>query len=159
MDDMFSAYRQNLSAFEDMSRQFRDLFKSEEKAPEAEGVREFMDKSSADFQKYYRDLTAMFGMVPREEHQKLIDKHEKLKQKCGRHEETIRHLHALLKAKSMESGDMADGLQEILKDQGELFQGLMNSFGQYLKQWRTDANADETGNDSLQGEKANDENG
>ena len=119
----------DLSEFSVMFRKFYGLDQIPEQSTEYEST---MRKSTSDFQKSLNDYLGMMGMVSKAEHLALVGKYEKLKEKCENQEETIKHLRMILNAKGMVQGqgEAVKGLQDIVKDQTELFRNMIAGYGQ-----------------------------
>lgn len=117
----------DLSEFSVMFRKFYGLDQIPEQSPEYESR---MKTSASDFQKSLNDYLGMMGMVSKAEHLALVRKYEKLKEKCADQEETVRHLRMLLDTKGTAQGEAVRTLQDIMKDQTELFRNMMTGVGQ-----------------------------
>ncbi|OQX25610.1 MAG: hypothetical protein BWK80_14665 [Desulfobacteraceae bacterium IS3] len=117
----------DLNEFSVMFRKFYGLDKIPEQSPEYESR---MKTSASDFQKSLNDYLGMMGMVSKAEHLALVRKYEKLKEKCADQEETVRHLRMLLDTKGTVQGETVRTLQDIMKDQTELFRNMVAGIGQ-----------------------------
>ncbi len=117
----------DLNEFSVMFRKFYGLDHIPEQSPEYESR---MKTSASDFQKSLNDYLGMMGMVSKAEHVALVRKYEKLKEKCADQEETVRHLRMLLDTKGTVQGEAVRTLQDIMKDQTELFRNMMAGIGQ-----------------------------
>ncbi|MCP4111596.1 MAG: hypothetical protein GY749_39765 [Desulfobacteraceae bacterium] len=124
-NEMFAAGMGELTP---MFRKFYGLDKLSEKSDDYSTMTK---KAVDDFQKSFKDYMAMMGVFPKEDYLALVEKYEKLKEKCADQEETIRHLRMLLGANSGEQSDAIRSLQDIAKDQSELFQNMIKDFSQF----------------------------
>jgi hypothetical protein len=144
MDEFTNTIRKNLDEFSEITTQkgvstmnemmemYRKMFGFDQLSDRGLEFNRVAMKAVQDFQASFKDYLGLLGIVSRDEHLSLVEKYEKLKLKCETQEETIRHLQMLLNAKSMDQGDVVSSFQEIVKDQGELFQDMMKSFGKYF---------------------------
>jgi hypothetical protein len=74
-----------------------------------------------------KEYMNMMGMVPRDEHIKLVKKYELLKEKVLAQEETIEHLRMLLSEKGAGQQEVISEFNHMIKDQSEQFQELMQN--------------------------------
>lgn len=123
--EMFTA---GLSEMGPMFRKFYGIDKLSEKSDDYSALTK---KAVDDFQKSFRDYLSMMGVFPREDYLELVEKYEKLKEKCADQEETIRHLRMLLNAKTGEQNEAVRSLQDIAKDQSDLFHKMLKDFSQF----------------------------
>ncbi|AOY57337.1 MULTISPECIES: hypothetical protein [Desulfococcus] len=118
------------SGFEEMIAVFRKLYGLDKIPEKSEDAQKVWADALKNFQNSFQDYLAFSGVVSRKEHLALVEKYEKLKAKCSDQEETIRHLRMLLedqKEEEEESPPIAP-LQDIVRNQGELFQKMMTDF-------------------------------
>jgi hypothetical protein len=121
-----------VSGFGTMSSMFRKLY-GLDKLPERQAESgSLAEKAVDEFQRSFKDYLSLMGIFPREEYLALVEKYEKLKEKCAEQEETIKHLKLLLGAKTVDQGDAIKSLQDIARNQSELFHNMMKDFSQYL---------------------------
>jgi SMC interacting uncharacterized protein involved in chromosome segregation len=130
MNQIMAASQKSFSDLSEFSVMFRKFYGLDQIPEQSKEYESKMKTSASDFQKSLNDYLGMMGMVSKAEHLALVGKYEKLKEKCESQEETIRHLRMLLNAKGMAQGDAVKGLQDIVKDQTELFRNMMAGFGQ-----------------------------
>lgn len=133
--DMFKELMpQNLfSGFNEWSAMFRKFYGLEQITGRGAEYQQLTKKAKEDFHKSFTEYVSMMGMTSKSEYLSLVEKYEKLKKKCADHEETIKHLHLLLDAKSSDQGNVIRNLQSIVKNQGDLFQNMMRTFSQHTK--------------------------
>ena len=134
MDDMSSWMKDGMEEMAGIFKKAGDLYQLSDKSEE---YKKMSEKLSADFQKSFRDYLGMMGMASREDHIALVEKYEKLKEKCADQEETIRHLKMLLNAKHQDQTDFVSDMTELSKKQSEYFKKMMGDFGKFM-------NTDET---------------
>lgn len=150
-DKVFSNLTKNNPAdFDNLSATFRNLYGLDQVSEKSSEYNVMAKQAVQDFQKSFREYLAFTGYVPKEEHVRLIEKYQKIKEKCEDQEETIRHLKMLMGGKISEhqgnvnhQGDIIRSLQSIIKDQTNFFQKMMSDVGQqYLvKKETTDSAA------------------
>jgi rubrerythrin len=119
-------------AFQEAGALFRKFYGLNRFFEYSDDYGKMVRKAMSDYQDSFKEYMVMMGVVPRKEHVDLVQKYEKLKKTCVQQEETIRHLQLLLNVKDKGQGDAVQGLQDIMKDQSELFKKMMNDFTQYL---------------------------
>jgi hypothetical protein len=131
LEDMAEWMKSGFTGFEELSTLFRKVYGLEKIEEENPDYSKMWTGAQENFSKSFEDYLALFGVVPREEHLKLVKKYEELKEKVASQEETIKHLRMLLsEAKKEEYPDISGQFEKLAKKQGEQFQKLMDSFGQ-----------------------------
>lgn len=120
------------SGFEEMTAAFKKLYGLDKISAPKEDPQQAWAEALQDFQKSFQDYLAVYGVVPKKEHLALVEKYENLKAKSMDQEETIRHLRMLLSDRKEAQVDAATQLQDIVRNQGELFQKMMIDFSQYF---------------------------
>lgn len=133
MNQMMESTQKGFSDLNEFSAMFRKFYGLDQIPEQSAEYENKMKKSASDFQKSLNDCLGMMGMVSKAEHLALIEKYEKLKAKSEDQEESIKHLRMLLDAKGVAQGDAVRNLNNIMKDQTELFRNLMTGFGQIGK--------------------------
>lgn len=78
-----------------------------------------------DFHSSLKEVLLPMGYIPRQEHEDLLDKYDKLKAHSQQQEVTINQLKNLLHGQT----DMTDQFQNIMSKQGEAYQDLIRQFG------------------------------
>jgi len=121
------------SGFNEMTALFQKFYGLEQISERGAEYHHLTKKAKEDFHKSFTEYVSMMGMTSKAEYLNLVQKYEKLKEKCADHEETIKHLQMLLDAKSGDQGNVIGSLQSIVKDQGDLFQNMMRNFSQHTK--------------------------
>lgn len=164
-DDITSIMQKSIANFNEMfaaglgemTPMFRKFYGLDNLSEHGEEYSTMTKKAVDDFQKSFKDYLAMMGVFPQKDYLTLVEKYEKLKEKCADQEETIKHLKMLLSMKGGDQSDAVNTLQSIAKDQSELFQKMMTDFSQYkLKSDSTDlSSAQAEHNTDTKGEKTN----
>lgn len=126
VDDMTAWMQKGFNSFDDLSGMFRKFYGLDQLSEHSTEYKKMTEKAMEDFQKSFKEYMGSLAFVPKKEHLSLVDKYEKLKEKCADQEETIKHLKMLMNARG------TDQLQEIIRDQGEVFQTMMKGFTQYF---------------------------
>lgn len=121
------------AGFEEMIAAFKKLYGLDKLSPPKEDSQKAWAEALKEFQQSFQDYLAVCGVVPKKEHLALVEKYEALKAKCADQEETIRHLRMLLSDRKEEHADAATQLQEIVRNQGDLFQKMMTDFGRHFR--------------------------
>jgi len=131
-DELFSSMtkKKDIAGFDELSAMFRNFYGLDQLPENSSEYNTMSKKAVHDFQESFREYLAFTGFVPKDEHLKLVEKYEKLKEKCADHEETIKHLKMLTGGKSVDQGDIIRSLQSIIKDQTSFFQKMMNDVSQ-----------------------------
>ena len=119
--------------FKELSKMFHRLYGLDQFSNPSEEYREMSDRALQDFQNSFKNYLASMGIVSKTEYLALVEKYENLKTKCADQEETIRHLKMLLNSKGTNHLEISSQLQDIVKDQSELFQKMIMDFGQHFK--------------------------
>lgn len=129
------------TGFEEMIAAFKRLYGLDKPSPPREDSQKAWARAVEDFQKSFQDYLAVYGVVPQKEHLALVEKYEALKTRCEDQEETIRHLRMLLADRKEEraDADAAIQLQDIVRNQGELFQKMMLDFSRHFRNETSDA--------------------
>jgi hypothetical protein len=138
-DDITSIMQKSITGFNEMfatglselTPMFRKFYGLDKLSEQSDDYSTLTKKAVDDFQKSFKDYMSMMGVFPRDDYLALVEKYEKLKEKCADQEETIRHLKMLLGAKSGEQNEAIKSLQEIAKDQSELFQKMVKDFSKF----------------------------
>lgn len=121
------------TGLEDLNTAFKQIYGLNKLSEQSDEYKKLSDKALKDFKQSFKDYLAMMGFVSSEEHLALVEKYEKLKARCQDQEETIKHQQMLLNAKgAADASEMMSPLQDMVKKQGEVFQQMMNDFGQYF---------------------------
>lgn len=118
--------------FKELSETFHRLYGLDQFSKRSEEYKEMSGKALQDFQESFKDYLNSMGIVSKDEHLALVDKYEKLKAKCADQEETVKHLKMLLDSKQDTQENVSAQFQDIVKNQGELFQKMVMDFGQYF---------------------------
>ncbi|QTA80957.1 Uncharacterized protein dnl_32740 [Desulfonema limicola] len=118
--------------FKDLSEMFHRLYGLDQLSNRSEEYKKMSNKALKDFQQSFKDYLCSMGIVSKNEHLALVEKYEKLKAKCADQEETIKHLKMLLDSKGTNSAETSYQFQDIIKNQGDLFQKMMNDLGHHF---------------------------
>jgi polyhydroxyalkanoate synthesis regulator protein len=122
--------KRSATGFDEMIATFQKLYGLEDTSEKKQDPQKTWSEAMEEFQKSFQDSLAFYGVVPKKEHLTLVEKYEKLKAKCNDQEETIRHLRMLLSDRKEVESDTTTQLQDIVRNQGELFQKMMTDFSQ-----------------------------
>ncbi|MDM8537746.1 hypothetical protein QUF70_13395 [Desulfobacterales bacterium HSG17] len=118
--------------FKEVSEMFHRLYGLDQVSNPSDEYKKMSGQAFQDFQKSFKNYLDSMGIVSKDEHLTLIKKYEKLKTKCADQEETINHLKMLLDSKGINQPEISSQFQDIVKNQGELFQKMMIDFGQHF---------------------------
>lgn len=129
MDDISSWMKEGMEEMAGIFKKAGDIYQFSDQSEE---YKKMSEKLSEDFQKSFKDYLGMMGVVSREEHITLVEKYEKLKEKCAEQEETIRHMKMILNAKQQDQTEFVLDMTDIAKKQSEYFKKMMNEFGQFV---------------------------
>ncbi len=138
MEDISRWMGKEPTGFSEFSSALRKFYGLD--SPKADAAKQKADVSEAwrssidTFWKSYREYLDTIGMIPKEEHLKLVRKYEDLKKKVAACEETIEHLRMLLNEKGGSQGEVVEKFQYLVQDQSERFQELMRDMGQFYQQ-------------------------
>lgn len=151
--------QQSVPGFEELATMFRKFYGLDQLPERSAEYQNMAKKASEDFQNSFNDYLGMMGMVSRKDHLPLVEKYEKLKEKCADQEETIKHLRMLLQAKEEGHGNAIRNLQDITKDQTQLFQKMMLGFGQAFSKSEPENHTESRSDDAKEETEKNDEPG
>jgi chromosome segregation ATPase len=143
MDNLSAWMKDGFEELSAMYEKMNDLYKLSDQGEE---YKKTAQKLTREFQNSLKDYLSMMGIVSKDEFLTLVEKYEKLKQKCADQEETIRHLRMLLNAKETDQNNVMDEMQDIARNQSEFFKKMMGDFGKFLNS-TTPANDDCDGKD------------
>jgi hypothetical protein len=132
-EDMLRRTTQGLAGFEEIAVFFRKCYGLDKTEQDPPDYLQNLSKTAEHLRKSYDDYLNFIGMVPKNEHIRLIKKYEELKEKTAAQEETIRHLKMLLDNKTPEQGEIVDKYKELLKNQKDQFQQLMVSIQKFYQ--------------------------
>lgn len=85
------------------------------------------------FQKNYTDLFSVTPMVPEEKYLEMKQKCEDLEKEIERQKKTIETLSSLTGLKDSFQENMNMGMDQVIKNQKEIFETIMNSFSKGQK--------------------------
>lgn len=114
---------------DDLWAMFRKFYGLDRFSEQSTEYKHQSQKAMEEFQRSFKEYLNMMGMVPKDEHLKLVEKYEALKEQCAQQEETLHHLKMLLKAKDGGQGEILSSFDSLLKNQRELFQNMMQGMG------------------------------
>jgi serine phosphatase RsbU (regulator of sigma subunit) len=127
LGDVTRWFSQGFKGAEELTRQFAGLYGltpgSDEKTPDSADWRQASDS----FRQSFRQFLDMLEVVPRSEHQELVEKYEALREKSERQEQAIDRLEKLL-AEKVTGSEAVNGFQELMQEQSKQFQDLMAAF-------------------------------
>ena len=138
LEEMTEWMKGGFTGFEELTTLFRKIYGLEKVEKESPDYFKMWAGAQENFTKSFKEYLAVMGVVPHGEHLALVKKYEELKAKVESQEETIRHLRMLLSQASQEEyQNLAGHLEGLVKEQGEQFQKLMDSFAQAFKKENT----------------------
>lgn len=118
--------------FDEMFAAWRKMYGIDQYADRTNEYVKVAERTFEEFLKTSREYFSMMGIVPKDEHLSLVEKYEKLKEKCNEQEETIKHLKMLLSAKGIAPKAITGQLEKMAKSQGEMFVKMMSDFNEYF---------------------------
>jgi hypothetical protein len=126
--DIFGWMQQGYSGYEDLTSMFRKFYSLETPPPsEVEGKKRD-EKAFQDFQQSFNAYLRLLGVVSESEHRHLLDKLEKLEEKCEEQEKMIRNLKQLLDLKITDQNLFFQSVQDIMAGQNKIVQQMLESF-------------------------------
>jgi hypothetical protein len=128
-EELSQWFSQDLKGFEDLTALFRKSYGLDELPENSADYEEAWQKAAENFQNSLRDYLSLMGVVPKDEHIKLVKKYEDLKRKVADQEETIKHLRMLLEEKGFGQGELVRSFQDLIITQTDQFQELMKALG------------------------------
>lgn len=128
MDDMSKWMSGGLTGVPEMTEMFKRFYGLSGEAEKTPDYMEAWKKASEQFQKAFREHLRTMGMVPKDDHLKLVKKYEALKEKLAETEETVAHLRMLLNERSMDQGEVMRHFQGLMESQSDQFSELMEQF-------------------------------
>ncbi len=141
--DLFSWMQQDMNAFsfpggksgdvsQDMASLFRKMYGIDRMSVQGEEYEKLASKAAGDFRRSLKEFMNSLGLVPLQEHLKLIRKYEKLKEDLKDREETIKHLKMLANETKKEDDKFSGSdFQEIVKEQGDFFLNILKEFSSF----------------------------
>lgn len=120
---------QGLSPFGDMGTLFRRAYGLEAVPEKSPDFPQRWEKASEAFRSSMKEYCSLLGVVPLKEYTDLLSRYEETERKVAEREERIRHLEALLAAKSLGREPLQGDLQKLLSLQTEQFTELMRNLG------------------------------
>lgn len=127
LDDITRWFSQGFKGTEELTRQFAGLYGLTPGTDEKSASSADWQQAADSFRQSFRQFLDMLEVVPRSEHQALVEKFEALQEKADQQQETIGHLEKLLAEKVL-GGEAASGFQELMQQQSRQFQDLMAAF-------------------------------
>ena len=107
---------------------FRKFYSLETPPPSEAESKKRDEKALQDFQQSFNAYLRLLGVVSESEHRQLLDKIEKLEEKCGEQEKMIRNLKQLLDLKITDQNEFFQSMQGIMAGQSEIVQQMLKSF-------------------------------
>ncbi|MBA4392107.1 MAG: hypothetical protein C0407_00990 [Desulfobacca sp.] len=129
LEDFSLWFNQGLKGFNELTALFGKFYGLEPLADEAPTPLSSWEKASEEFQKAFKDYMTLFGFVPKQEHDRLLQELEVLKDKTRQQEDHTKQLQTLLITQAIDPTDMARGFQDLVKKQSDQFQDLLKGFG------------------------------
>jgi hypothetical protein len=128
MDDMAKWMSGGMTGVPEMTEMFKRFYGLSGSAEKTPDYTEAWKTASEQFQKAFRDHLRSMGMVPKDEHLKIVKKYEALKEKLAESEETVAHLRMLLNERNMDQGEVMRHFQGLMDSQSDQFSELMTQF-------------------------------
>ncbi len=127
LSDVTQWLSQGLKGTEEFTRQFARLYGlapgGDQKTPDSHDWRQAADS----FTRSFRQFLDMLDVVPRSEHQELVEKYEALQEKYEQQQKVVDRLEKLL-AEKVTGSEAASGFQKLMQEQSKQFQDLMDAF-------------------------------
>ena len=134
MEEMAKWMGQGLSGYEELTAMFKKFYGLDRRLKDTPDGSEAWQEAADNFQKSFKDYLDLIGVVPRDEHLKLIKEYEEMKQRVADQEGTIKHLRMLLDAKGVaDQTEVVKSFQGLMEKQSKQFKELTDSFGQFFK--------------------------
>ena len=127
-EDLQNWIRMGGSGFKDIAEIFSRVY----------GLNGTVDKDafSKAFQSFYDNYTSLFSvspMIPEEKYLALKEKYEALQEKYEHQKQTLETLSSLSTLKESFQENMNMGMDQVIKNQTEIFETIMNSFSRNQK--------------------------
>jgi hypothetical protein len=130
IEEMAQWMGQGFAGFEGFTNLFRRCYGLDQINRDDPDSTALWEKAVHDFQASFKGWIGLVGAVPRQEYLALAERHEALKEKVARQEETILHLRRLCQEKLFDPGEMAKGFQDLVQDQSDRFLQFMQDLRQ-----------------------------
>jgi hypothetical protein len=130
LEDVTKWVAQGLKGLENFSDLFRKSYGLDGMKEDSPQYLKQWQHAAGEFQKSFKDYLGLMGVVPREEHLDLVQKHEELKKRIADQEETIKHLRTLLGQRDSSQETVTQTFQDLMNKQAVQFQELMKNLGQ-----------------------------
>lgn len=131
MEDLSKWMGQGFKGSEDLTSMFKKFYGLERMSEDTPDYLKIWKKAVKDFQKSFKDYLGLMGVVPKDEHMKLVKEYEEIKKRVVDQEETIKHLRMLLdESWAADQTTVIKSFQDMIKEQSEKFQELTDSLGQ-----------------------------
>ncbi len=119
-DDILVWMNQGGSGFKEIDSLFKKFYKFDDSSSPDEFARAFKN-----FQKNYMELFSIPGMIPEEKYQKLEEKYNALKKEHEIQKEAIKQLTSLSKMKDSFQESFSQGIENVMKNQEEIFKNIL----------------------------------
>jgi len=134
LEEMAKWMGQGFSGFENLTAMFGKFYGLDRLPADTPDYLKAWKEAAENFQKSFKDYLSLMGVVPRDEHLKLVKKYEDMKKRVADQEETIKNLRMLLDARgTADQAEVVKSFQDLMNKQSEQFQELTDSFGQFFK--------------------------
>ena len=100
---------------------------------DTENVNELIPKSFNAYKEFLKACLTMADVVSKEEHLKVIEENEELKEKISRQEKIISDSQKQVGKEGFNKEEVVNNLAHIMKNQTQQFQELMKQVNQYYK--------------------------
>ena len=125
--DITKWFSQGLKGTEELTRRFARLYGLTPADDDAAASSPDWQQAAESFTQSFRQFLDLLEVVPRSEHQELLEKYEMLQKKSEQQQQTIERLEQLL-AEKMAGGEAVSSFQKLMQEQSKQFQDLMAAF-------------------------------
>ena len=132
-EDLSQWFNQGVKVLNEITTLFGKFYGLEPLSYETPSILKSWEKAFEDFQRSFKEYLTIFGFVPRQEYDRILQEYEALKNKVTQQKETIKKLQMLLTAKAFDPSDMAKGFQDLIRKQTDQLQDLMRGLGTFGK--------------------------
>lgn len=119
---------EGFGAFEQQMDLFRRLYNFDEKVDSAPNDSDFISQAAETYRKSYREFLDLFGLVSKEDYESLAEKCEGLREKLAVLEKKTNNPKRPADGNEIETSELVQGFESLMKKQTDQFQELMQSF-------------------------------
>ncbi|MDD5167639.1 MAG: hypothetical protein PHN75_02400 [Syntrophales bacterium] len=129
LEEMNSLLNQGVEGYESIRTLFRNIYGLDAPLKGFPQNAESWEKAADNFHASLRQMMAFWGVVPKDDYEALLLKHEALEKKAGEQEQTILYLKTILGERQDAVLSSSKEFQDLLTKQQQEFQLLMSSMG------------------------------